>query len=266
MSRRLMWLYVGLVFLFLYLPIFVLVVFSFNNSHLNVSWSGFTLEWYGRLWQDSDIMLATRNSLVVASFSTVISTLLGTGLALGLYRSRGWVNRVTDALVYVPLVVPETVMGISLLALFTRTGIGLGLTSIILAHVAFSVPFVTLVVQARLSGLDHSMVEAAMDLGATEVEALRRVILPLARPGVIAGALLAFTLSLDDFIVTFFTAGPGSTTLPLYIYSMVKLGVTPKVNALSALLLVVTTTAVLLFARLESIGVANDEQEQAGGT
>ncbi len=260
MSRRFMWAYVALTLLFLYLPIVVLVVFSFNASRLNVNWTGFTLVWYARLWQDGEIMAAARNSMIVASLSTVLSTMLGTSLALGLYRSGGWVNRLVDGLVYVPLVVPETVMGISLLAFLTRFGVGLGLTSIIIAHVAFSVPFVTLVVQARLAGLDHSLVEAAMDLGATEAMALRRIILPLAQPGVIAGALLAFTLSLDDFIVTFFTAGPGSTTLPLYIYSMVKLGVTPKVNALSALLLVVTAAAVLLFTRLEKNGILADER------
>lgn len=144
-------------------------------------------------------------------------------------------------------------MGIALLAFFAFTKIPLGLVSIILAHVAFSTPFVTLVVQARLAGFDHSLVEAALDLGATEWTALRRVILPLATPGILAGALLAFTLSLDDFIVTFFTAGPGATTLPLYIYSMVKFGVSPEVNALSTILLLITAVAVVAFTRLERL-------------
>jgi len=245
LSRKFMWFYVGLALFFLYLPVLILVVLSFNASRLNVNWTGFTFSWYAELWRDRDIMLAARNSLLVAFVSTAISTVLGTTLALGLYYRRDILNRIVDGLIYVPLVVPETVMGISLLAFYTKMGLGLGLTSVILAHVVFCIPFVTLIVQARLAGLDYHILEAAMDLGATELRALLQVMLPLTVPGIVAGGLLAFTLSLDDFIVTFFTAGPGATTLPIYIYSMVKLGVSPKVNALSTIMLAITAITVI---------------------
>lgn len=237
-------------YLFLYLPIVILIVFSFNSSRFNVNWEGFTFDWYVRLAHDTRIITATQNSLVVACVSTFISTLLGSTLALGMYRNSTWWRRLTEVLVYVPVIVPETVMGISLLAFYAAAGINLGILSIILAHVAFSTPFVALVVQARLDGFEYALVEAALDLGATEWQTLRKVVLPLAAPGILAGALLAFTLSLDDFIVTFFTAGPGATTLPLYIYSMVKFGVSPAINALSTILLAITVVAVLAAERL----------------
>jgi spermidine/putrescine transport system permease protein len=240
-----MWIYVGLAYLFLYLPIIILVIFSFNASRFNVTWEGFTLDWFARLGHNSKILAATQNSLIVAFVSTILSTVLGTTLSLGTYRNSSWLRSIIDGLVYVPVVVPETVMGIALLAFFAASGISLGIISIILAHVAFSTPFVALVVQARLDGFDHSLVEAALDLGATEWTALRKVMLPLAAPGIMAGALLAFTLSLDDFIVSFFTAGPGATTLPLYIYSMVKFGVSPEINALSTVLLTITISLVI---------------------
>lgn len=264
MSRRLMWTYVVLTYLFLYLPIVILVIFSFNASRLNVNWEGFTFAWYGRLAQNGNILAAAEHSLVVAFVSTLLSTLLGTMLALGMYRNGSWLRGAVEGLVYVPVVVPETVMGIALLAFFSATGISLGISSIILAHVAFSTPFVALIVQARLDGFDHSLVEAALDLGATEWYALRKVVLPLAAPGIMAGALLAFTLSLDDFIVTFFTAGPGATTLPLYIYSMVKFGVSPEINALSTVMLAITMTAVIASEYLQRRGAGKSKELAVG--
>jgi spermidine/putrescine transport system permease protein len=252
-SRRCLWAYVTLGYLFLYLPIAVLVVFSFNASRFNVNWEGFTLAWYAKLGTNANILAAASNSLVIACVSTVLSTVLGTNLALGMHRNTTWLRPITEFLVYVPVIVPETVMGISLLAFFVLTGIRLGLVSVVISHVAFCAPFVALIVQARLDGFDDSLVEAALDLGATEWQALYRVILPIAAPGILAGALLAFTMSLDDFIVTFFTAGPGSTTLPLYIFSMVKFGISPEINALCTVLLVVTAVAIVAYDKLVRI-------------
>lgn len=240
---------------FLYLPIGVLILFSFNQSRFNVNWQGFTLQWYQRLMTDSAVLNAAKNSLVVAVSATAIATLLGLLLALGLSRGRFPGKRWVEGLLYVPVIVPDTVMGIALLAFYAAFRFELGLLSVVIAHIAFTTPFVALVVQARLAGFDPSLIEAARDLGAGEWAAFRRVTLPLAAPGILAGALLAFTLSLDDFVITFFTAGPGATTLPLYIYSMVKFGVTPQINALSTILLVVTLGVILLIERLQRGGV-----------
>jgi spermidine/putrescine transport system permease protein len=252
-SRRCLWIYVVLGYLFLYLPIAVLVVFSFNASRLNVNWEGFTLAWYAKLLTNASILAAAKNSLLIAAVTTVLSTVLGTGLALGMHRNSTALGRITELFVYVPVIVPETVMGISLLAFFVLTNIQLGVTSVIISHVAFCAPFVALIVQARLEGFDDSLVEAALDLGATEWQALFRVTLPVAAPGIVAGGLLAFTMSLDDFIVTFFTAGPGSTTLPLYIFSMVKFGVSPEINALCTVLLVISAAAIVAYDKLVRI-------------
>jgi spermidine/putrescine transport system permease protein len=251
-------LYALLVLIYLYLPIVILVLFSFNSQKINVRWEGFTLEWYRLLFEDNEVILATWNTLLIALTSTVISTAIGTLAALGLqrYRFRGY--RLTESALYLPVIIPEVVMGISLLVFFTLIRFPLGLASITLSHIAFSIPFVTLVVRARLHGFDRSIEEAAMDLGANEFTTFWRVTLPTILPGVLAGALLAFTLSLDDYVITFFTAGPGSTTLPLRIYSMVRHAVTPEINALSTLW--VSTVFIILLAgqvlqlRQKSIG------------
>lgn len=235
---------------FLWLPIAVLVAFSFNTSRLNVVWQGFTLEWYRQLAQDVTVLRATRNTLVVAAASTVLSTVLGTMAAFALARHRFPGRRALEALLYVPIILPEVVLGISLLATFTLLGLKLGLLTVILAHVTFCTPFVALVVRARLHGFDRTLERAAMDLGADEWTTFRRVTLPLILPGIVAGALLALTVSIDDFIVTFFTTGPGATTLPLHVFSMVKFGVSPKINALSTVMLVTTLGLVLLAERV----------------
>ncbi|MCL5676869.1 MAG: ABC transporter permease, partial [Firmicutes bacterium] len=244
--------FTSLVYLFLYAPILVLIIFSFNTSRLNATWQGFTLAWYGKLFQDHVILEATRNSLWVAFISTLVSTALGTATALGMHRFRFWGKAAVEALLYIPIVIPEIVMGVSLLAFYVLIGLRLGLTTIVIAHIAFSISFVVVVVRARLHGFDHSLEEAAMDLGANPWATFRRVTLPLIMPGVAAGGMMAFTLSLDDFIITFFAAGPGSTTLPLRIYSMVKTAVTPEVNALSTVILIFTLTLIILAERLQS--------------
>jgi spermidine/putrescine transport system permease protein len=241
--------YALLAFGYLYFPILILIIFSFNTQKINVRWEGFTLRWYGVLFNDQNVILATRNTLIIATVSTIVATIIGTMAALALQRYRFPGYSVAESGLYIPVIIPEVVMGISLLAFFASIGIALGLTSITLSHIAFSIPFVTLVVRARLHGFDKSIEEAAMDLGANEAITFWRVTLPTIMPGVLAGALLAFTLSLDDYVITYFTAGPGSTTLPLRIFSMVRFSVTPEVNALSTLW-VLTIFVVLLIGQI----------------
>jgi spermidine/putrescine transport system permease protein len=226
-----------------------LIIFSFNTQKLNVRWEGFTLDWYAKLFQNSEVMLATRNTLIVAFTSTIIATVIGTMAALALQRYRFPGYTAAESTLYIPVIIPEVVMGIALLVFFVQVKLTLGLTTIILSHIAFSIPFVTLVVRARLHGFDKSIEEAAMDLGANELITFWRVTLPTIMPGVLAGAMLAFTLSLDDYVITYFTAGPGSTTLPLRIFSMVRFAVTPEVNALSTLW-VMTVFVLLLTSQI----------------
>ncbi len=235
---------------FFYLPIAVLVVNSFNASRFGGEWNGFTLGWYRRLFASPEIWHALGNTLTIACVATVASTVLGTTAAFALDR---WRSRLQDAhylLVYSPLVIPEILMGISLLLFFVALGVELGYSTIVVAHVTFCVSYVAMVVLGRLQDFDWSLVEAAQDLGASPWITTRDVVLPLLAPGIAAGALLAFTLSVDDFVITFFTAGPGTTTLPLRIYSMIKHGSPPLINALSTLLLALTTTTVWLSQRL----------------
>jgi spermidine/putrescine transport system permease protein len=228
-------LYALLAYAYIYLPIVLLIIFSFNTQKLNVRWEGFTLHWYQVLFQDNDVLRATRNTLIVAFFATLVATIIGTLAALALQRYRFPGYGLAESILYIPVIIPEVVMGISLLVFFSMIKFKLSLTTITLSHIAFNIPFVTLVVRARLHGFDKSIEEAAMDLGANWLITFWRVTLPTIMPGVLAGALLAFTLSLDDYVITYFTAGPGSTTLPLRVFSMVRFAVTPEVNALSAL-------------------------------
>lgn len=233
---------------FLYAPIAVIVVFSFNAARHGVRWEGFTLDWYRQLLHDDAIRSAARNTLVLGLASTALSTVLGTLLAFGLGRGpfRGQVA--VQRLLQVPVFIPDVVMAAAMLLFYSlvRQGLGLlelGLGTMILSHVTFQIPFVALVVRARLAGLDPALEEAARDLGADGWQAFRRVTLPLILPGIAAGALLAFTLSLDDFVVSFFTSGPGSSTLPILIYSSVKRGVTPEINALATLIVLASVLA-----------------------
>jgi len=228
-------LYAFLAYAYIYLPILLLVIFSFNQQKLNITWEGFTLRWYGELFRDNDVRLAVQNTLIIAVASTLAATVIGTMAALALqrYRFPGFIA--AETLLYIPVIIPEVVMGISLLVFFSMIKFRLGLATITLSHIAFSIPFVTLVVRARLHGYDKAIEEAAMDLGANEWVTFWRITLPTIMPGVLSGSLLAFTLSLDDYVITYFTAGPGSTTLPLRVFSMVRFAVTPEVNALSTL-------------------------------
>jgi spermidine/putrescine transport system permease protein len=229
------------VYLFLHLPLLILMLFSFNGSRFSVAWTGFTLDWYRSLASRPDVLHGLQVSLIVGLASTVISTVLGTALALALARHRFRGRLAFQALLYIPLATPEIVVGISLLTLFAWLKVGLGITTITIAHVAFSISFVTIVVEARLAGMDRHLEEAAMSLGADEWTTFRRVTLPLLMPGVAAGALLAFTLSFDDYVITSFVAGSGSSTLPVVIYGMVRRNIDPAVNAISTIVLVITT-------------------------
>ncbi|MBM3304938.1 MAG: ABC transporter permease subunit [Candidatus Aminicenantes bacterium] len=236
---------------FFYLPIIVLVANSFNPARFSSRWQGFSLVWYRRLFESPEVWQALKNTLIVAVAVTAISVVLGTLAAFALHRyAASRLQRVHYTLIYAPLVVPEILMGIGLLMAFVAAGVPLGLVTIILAHVTFCVSFVAMTVLGRLQDFDFSVVEAARDLGAGWGRIVRKVLVPMLMPGIAAGALLAFTLSVDDFVITFFVAGPGATTLPLRIYSMIKFGAPPMINALSTLLLAVTVTAVLASRRL----------------
>jgi spermidine/putrescine transport system permease protein len=238
--------YTFVVYLYIYIPIVILVVFSFNTQKLNISWHGFTLHWYDVLFHDQQVAQATTNTLIVATISTIVATIIGTLAALAMQRYRFPGYDASEALMYIPIVIPEVVMGIALLVFFVMTKMTLGLVTITIAHIAFNIPFVTLVVRARLHGYDNAIDEAAMDLGADEMTTFRRVTLPTIMPGILSGAMLALTLSLDDYVITYFTAGPGSTTLPLRVFSMVRFMVTPEVNALSTLWVLIVFVILLI--------------------
>jgi spermidine/putrescine transport system permease protein len=235
---------------FLYLPILVLVVNSFNASRFGAGWGGFSLVWYQRLMSHGEIWHALQNTLLIAVGATLVSSVIGTTAGFALHRYRSRLQRMHYSLIYTPLVIPEILMGMSLLLFFVALGVDLGLFTIFLSHVTFCISYVAMVVLARLQDFDFSVIEAAQDLGADWWVTARRVLLPMLAPGIGAGALLAFTLSMDDFVVTFFVAGPGSTTLPIRIYSMIKHGAPPLINALSTVLLLVTFGAVCISQRL----------------
>jgi len=249
MNRSSPWLWLAgfLAYAFLYAPLVIVVAYSFNDSRLNAEWVGFTLSWYEKLFGNEKMLKAAWNSLVIGLTASAVSTVLGTMGGYAMYRYR---MRLLPVLVLAPIAIPEILMGVSLLIFFVMLNITLGMVSIVLSHIAFCVGFVAIVVRSRLAGMDESLTEAARDLGATPWQAFRLVTLPLIMPGVVAGALMAFTLSIDDFVITFFTAGVGSSTLPLQIYTMVKIAVTPEVNAVSTLLMLLTLALILIASKL----------------
>jgi spermidine/putrescine transport system permease protein len=236
---------------FLYGPIVVLVVFSFNASRLSAGWAGFTTDWYLRLAADASLRTALQNSLLVAVVSTAIAAVLGVAAAVGLERVAAKNRRLVEGAMLLPLLVPEVTLGVALMLFFVTIRVPLGLVTVTLGHAAFNLPVVMVIVRARLRKMDPGLVEAAYDLGASPWQAFRRVTLPLLAPAIAGGILMAFTISLDDFIVTFFTGGPGSTTLPLKVYSMIKSGVSPEINALSTVLVLISMALVALAAMLQ---------------
>ena len=230
----------GFTFLFLYFPIVSLIAFSFNDSKRNITWQGFTLRYYEKAFNNSQLHEAFLNSLIIAGISTAVSTILGAMLGLALYRFRFPAQGPYEGMVHLPIVIPEICLAVAMVAFFATVKMPLGLTTITVSHIAFSIPFVAVVIRARMAGFDRSLEEVSRDLGASQWQTFWNVTYPYMKPGLVAGALLAFTLSLDDFVITFFTSGPGSTTFPIKIYSMVRFSVTPEVNAASTVLIVLT--------------------------
>lgn len=250
-NSRLIKLPFWLTYLFLYLPILVVVIMSFNASANLFVWRGFSLEWYPAVFADEAIMTGLRNTLIVATLVTLFATALGTLLAVGIHRyTRGGLVR---AFAIAPALLPDLLLAIGLLSLFSLLGMTLGLHSVVIAHVTFAMAFVTAIVLARLANMDPNLEEASQDLGAGAVRTFMKVTLPQLAPGIVAGALLSFTLSLDEFVMAFFTAAPTTPTLPIAIYSMVRFGVTPEVNALATMLLFVSVLTVIGAQRLTRV-------------
>ena len=254
-------LYSGLIFLFLYAPIIVLIVFSFNESKSRGQWTGFSLKWYRSLFQNSDIMQALYTTLLVAVISAVIAVLIGTCAAVGIFYLNRRLKSLLMNVTYLPMLNSEIVTGISLLVLYMFLGIPLGRVSLLLAHITFNIPYVFLSVTPKLVQLDRFVFEAAQDLGATPVQAFFKVILPEISPGIVTGFILAFTMSIDDFVISFFTAGPGVSTLSLSIYSMAKRGIKPEINALSALMFV----TILILLVIVNVRTARDAKPRKKG-
>ena len=254
-------------FAFLYLPMILLVVYSFNESRLVTVWAGFSTKWYGELFRDQEFLDAAWVTLKVGIFSSTLATVLGTMAAYVIVRAGRFPGRTLfSGMIYAPLVMPEVITGLSLLLLFIGIGLDRGVFTIVLAHTTFSMWYVTVVVSSRLTSFDRSLEEAALDLGCSPFEAFRLVTLPIIAPAVISGWLLAFTLSLDDLVIASFTTGPSATTLPIKIFSAVRLGVSPQINALSTLLIAIVTLGVItasIVTKRAAVAQARDEQEAA---
>lgn len=245
-------------FLLLYAPILTLMAFSFNNSRRNIVWRGFTFKYYEKAWGNDNLIDAFVNSLTIAVLNTIIATILGVLVAILLWRFRFPGKAAYEGCMALPIVIPEICMGVAMMAFFARIGWPsslpwpLNLSNIMIAHVAFSFPFVAVIVRSRLVGFNRELEDAAKDLGASDWRAMWDIVLPYLKPGIVAGALIAFTLSLDDFVITFFTAGPETITLPVKIFSMVRFSVTPEVNAASTVLIVITVVATVLAMRFQA--------------
>ncbi len=257
-----------LTFIFLYAPIIVLIIFSFNNSRRggNVVWKGFTTDYYAKAFANQELVIAFGNSLTIAVISTIFSVILGALTAILLWRFRFPLKPVFEGTVALPIVIPEICMGVSLAMFFSAMGwmtVGeapwpLNLTNIIIAHITFSFPFAAMVIRTRLQSFNREEEEAAKDLGANEYQVFRDILLPHMKPGLIAGALLAFTLSLDDFVITFFTSGPNTITFPVKVYSMVRFSVTPEINAASTILIIITLVLTAVAMRFQKFGEDRD--------
>lgn len=244
--QRLLGFWTVLVMIFFYLPIVILIGYSFNSSRLNIVWQGFTLDWYAAIWRDQVLVQSLYSSLYVAVVTTVLSVALGTAGAWLLFRYRFPGVRMLSTLIFIPMIIPEVIMGVSLLIFFVAVHLELGYSTIIISHVTFCFPFVMVAVQARLAGLDPSLEEAAQDLGATPWQAFRKILVPYLAPAIVSGALMSFTLSLDELIVTYFTASAGTRTLPLEIFGRVKKGLDPTLNAISTVFILSTVVLVVV--------------------
>jgi spermidine/putrescine transport system permease protein len=245
-GRRLVGGWAALVYAFLYAPILVVVVYAFNGGRQVLNWEGFSTKWFGEALSDPTITEPLKNSLIIGVANAAVACVLGTALALGLSRMRPWARVPVDALVYMTLVTPEIVFGISALIFFVQVGVPLGLTTILIAHVVFNASVVALIVRARVVGMGESLEEASYDLGAGPLSTFRQVTLPRLAPAILAGGLLAFTFSFDDFITSFFVSGAGTTTLPLRIFSSLRFGISPVVNATAVMILALTLAAIVI--------------------
>lgn len=237
--------YLSAIYIFFYLPIVILIVYSFNQSQFSVVWKGFTWDWYGQLWQDTELQTVAFNSLLVGVLAATMATIIGTLAAVSLYRYRFRAKQLLHTLIFILIVSPDIVMGISLLIFFSAIKAPLGFVTLLLSHITFCIPFVVITVYSRIIGFDKNIFEAAKDLGANDFTIFSKIIIPLLWPSIFAGWLLSFTLSLDDVIISFFVTGPSFEILPLKIFSMVRLGIKPEVNALCAVLFILTLTIVL---------------------
>lgn len=252
LGRGLSNLYAILIYAFIYAPIAVMVAFSFNDQKTNYYWNGFTLRWYEKLFTDSTIVEYLWNSLYIAAMATVISVIIGTIGAVGLIRFEFRLKKVVNNSLYIPIVIPEVVLGLSLLMLFETVRLPLGFTAIILSHITFCVPFVIIIMRGRLAGMDLSVEEASMDLGANRIVTFFRVTLPMLVPGILSGAFMSFTLSIDDVIISNFVSGPYSTTFPVKILSLVKTGLSPEVNALTTIMIAVILLGLLINSAVQA--------------
>ncbi len=249
MVKKLQKFYLFLVFAFLYAPILFLMVFSFNNSKLKTSWNGFTFKWYGELFRNSEILSSFYNSLMVAVLATIFATVLGTFAAIGIYYMKNWKKSIALNINYIPVLNPDIVTAISLMVLFKVVSMENGFLTVLISHIMFTTPYVVLAVLPKLKQMSISLPEAAMDLGATPMYTLRKIIIPEIKPGIFSGAILAFTLSLDDFVVSYFTTGNGFKTLSVTIFGMAKRGINPAINALSTLMFLGILILLLLVYR-----------------
>ena len=262
MKKNLAKIYTFLIFFFLYAPILVLIIFSFNNSKSTAAWSGFSLRWYSELFKDKSIMKALYYTLLCAVLSSAVATVFGTITAYGIHHLRQRPKKILLAVNNIPLLNPDIVTGISLMALFSALAVlrfKLGFTTMLIAHIAFNVPYVILSVLPKLSQMPNDTVNAAMDLGATPFYAFRKVVLPEIQPGIITGAIMAFTMSIDDFVISYFTAGVGVTNLSIKIYTMARRGIKPSINALSTLMFIAVLILLLL------VNKYSDDKEQLMG-
>lgn len=249
-SNLRLWVAAILVYAFLYIPLVIVVAYSFNDSKLNAEWVGFTLFWYEALFNNLEMLTAARNSLIIAVSASIFATILGTMAGLAIHRYK---LKVLPVIVFTPVAMPEILLGVSLLLFFLQIlNLTLGLVSIIIAHTTFCIGFVAIIVRAKLQDMDWCIFEAARDLGASPWQCFRLVTLPLIMPAVIAGALMSFTLSIDDFVITFFTKGVGEPILPIQIYTMIKVAVTPEINAISSLLMLLTLAMIIISTKLDS--------------
>jgi len=233
------------VYAFLYLPILILIALSFNSATFSIVWHGFSLKWYGRLFHDANMWVAAWHSILLGLSASLVATTLGTLAAVSLFRFKFRGKTLLQGLIFVLIVVPDIVLGIALLILFSRTDIPLGFVSLLLAHATFCLPFVVVTVFGRMAGIDKNIFEAAIDLGANEFTILRKITFPLLLPAIIAGMLLSFTLSFDDVVISYFVAGPGFEILPLKIFALARLGLKPELNALCSIIFVITVGLVL---------------------